>query len=192
MVHVTTPKPPVQLIFSAARVSCRNPIASSSCARARLPASIAWTPPAVIRSASAASAAVSSPAINTVGFGPTVLAATSGVEGGVARLEHARGRPLRGQLGPWPSSLTLNPELGARRRRSCQAGKTPRSRLPLGRPLSFGAHNDVERPSDNDADNRGPPHPLPPGLEALCKPSAERRSLCPERTHPSPPTRCGL
>ena len=56
-------------------VSCRNPTASSSCARARLPASIASTPPAVIRSASAALAAVSSPAINTVGFGPTVSAA---------------------------------------------------------------------------------------------------------------------
>ena len=110
MVHVTTPKPPVQLIFSAARVSCRNPIAFSSCARARLPASIAWTPPAVIRSAVLGRGVVTGDEHRRLR--PDGLGRESGVEGGVARFEHVRGRPTARPARRWPSSLTLNPEAG--------------------------------------------------------------------------------
>ena len=59
--------PPVQVIFELeASVSCRKPRASSSWARFSEPASIAFTPPAMMRSTTVFLEASSSPATSTV------------------------------------------------------------------------------------------------------------------------------
>ena len=76
--QATTPKPPVQETFSlAARVICRKPRLSSSRARFRAPASIAFRPPEVTTPARVDLASASSPAMSTVVVsGPTVPAAS--------------------------------------------------------------------------------------------------------------------